>query len=150
MSSWNPIGKELVGKRVSRAFINNYDQSSLLLEIDPGYFMVFTVEGDCCSESWFYHVLGVDNLIGQKITAVEEIEMSDPNDGISRQESDALYGIKITTERGYVDIEFRCSSNGYYGGWANEQLQYLDEPSADYDEITTDWTCFIEEQYKLN
>jgi hypothetical protein len=53
------------------------------------------------------------------VMAAEELPAADaPEDGRTRQEFDAIYGVKLTTSQGAPTFVFRNSSNGYYGGWA--------------------------------
>lgn len=60
---------------------------------------------------------GLENLLGQTIRAIREnAEAEAPEDGKGRQEVDVLYSYTIETDKGLADIEFRNSSNGYYGG----------------------------------
>ena len=128
---------ELIGRTIRAVYIDDDDQHYLSFETDAGT-VVYVAEGDCCSESWFYHVLGVDNLLGQTVLEVDEIEMGEPADSYSRQDEDKLYGIKLRTARGYTDIEFRNSSNGYYGGWVEI---YSATPDARMVQITEDYTA---------
>lgn len=108
--------KELEGKIIQEVWIDQANERFLMFQTDQGL-LAYEAEGDCCSESWFYHVLGVDNLIGQRVLEIEHVDLGEPLDGFSRQDVDELYGVKIKTERGWADVEFRNSSNGYYGGW---------------------------------
>lgn len=129
------VTKALVGKTIKEIFINE-DQSVLVFVTDGGD-VILQAEGDCCSESWFADLLGVDCLLGQIVTAVEEVEMPDYNveDGRGRQEEDQAYGYRFTTARGYADLIFRNSSNGYYGGWlelASSRPQILTAITADW------------------
>ena len=58
------------------------------------------------------------------------------DDGRCRQEYDAAYGWKIATNKGYADIVFRNSSNGYYGG----EINLMQTPSvAATIAISDDW-----------
>lgn len=109
--------RELMGKRINEILIDADEQHYLVFKTDQGDIAYFA-EGDCCSESWFYHLLGVDALLGHTVLSVEEVwDGEDPPDEFSRQEVDRLYCVKLVTDSGYADIEFRNSSNGYYGGW---------------------------------
>jgi hypothetical protein len=120
---WWQSEKELalafVGKRITAIEVDGDQQHYLRFTTASGTVCI-EAEGDCCSESWFYHVLGVDALIGHTVMDVRSVEMPDaPEDGKGRQDSDQLYGFRFTTTGGRADVEFRNSSNGYYGGWLN-------------------------------
>jgi hypothetical protein len=86
--------------------------------------------GDCCSESWVNHISDIDALIGQKVLDVEEIDMykllgAEPEP--TRQEVDEVLFHRIQTPKGVCVIEFRNSSNGYYGGSFEEEDDQLDD-----------------------
>jgi len=51
--------------------------------------------------------------VNAKINKINET--SETRDG-TRQEVDEVDFITFVTDKGYFDIEFRNSSNGYYGG----------------------------------
>ncbi|MDB5541607.1 MAG: hypothetical protein JWQ89_3334 [Devosia sp.] len=110
---------DLVGKVVQSLWVEE-GEHNLVIKTDGGDCNLH-VEGDCCSESWFADFLGVDTLLNQSVVKVEEVEMPDydTNDNRGRQDEDQVYGYRFTTARGYADLIFRNSSNGYYGGWLN-------------------------------
>lgn len=133
--------KELIGKTIRNIYVGQ-GESILAVQTDQGI-VAYDTEGDCCSETWFADIIGVSALIGGVVMEVEEAvpETYKPEeDGRTRQEEDEAYGWKITTDKGYADIIYRNSSNGYYGGWS-----YLMEnpPSAEalnsFTKITDDW-----------
>lgn len=106
-----------VGKKILAAEINTA-KDCIIFETDAGVFNLFAY-GDCCSNSWFEHISGVDSLIGQVVNTEDEIEMGE----ISRPAPDEGYGkyiqsysLKLATDKGHFEIEMRNSSNGYYGG----------------------------------
>ena len=94
--------------------------------------------GDCCSETWFADITGVGALIGGTVQTADEVSMDGYNveDGRTRQECDEAYGYKLTTDKGYADIVFRNSSNGYYGGSIELLKRELPEGMI---AITDDW-----------
>jgi len=105
--------KELVGRKIIGIFPKS---ECIIFDTDKGG-LSYTVEGDCCSYSWFESIQGVDALLLGTVTEVEELFIDSWTD-----ETDELiqsYGFKIKTNKGYATIEFRNSSNGYYGGWCN-------------------------------
>jgi len=113
--------KELVGKKIKEIYIDADNQWYLKFITDDGD-IVYETEGDCCSESWFADVICIDALLGAIVNVVDEVEMysvTDTEDSRCRQEYDAIYGYKFQTDKGWADIVFRNSSNGYYGGWLN-------------------------------
>jgi len=136
--------KELIGKKIVKVEIDSKQQHYLRFTTDTGEQLVYLADGDCCSESWFYSVSGLDCLLGQIVTAVEQINMGEiAEDGKSRQESDELYSVKLTTGRGVADVEFRNSSNGYYGGNVEfcdaENWRSVNIPNVKFAPITKDY-----------
>lgn len=109
--------KKLIGKKIAGLRINE-DQSVLAFDTNQGV-IAYYVWGDCCSETWFADITGVSALLGGTVQTADEVSMDGYNveDGRTRQEWDEAYGVKLTTEKGYADIVFRNSSNGYYGGY---------------------------------
>lgn len=130
---------ELIGKKILSIHIND-DQSILAFNTAQGV-VAYEVEGDCFSESWFADITGVNALLGATVQSAEEVDLENynVNDGRCRQEEDEVYGVKLITDKGYADIVFRNSSNGFYGGWINF---YKGELPENMTEITgNDWTC---------
>ena len=108
----------LVGKKLLKLQISQGEQFLRFITEDGGSLLLIA-EGDCCSESWFADVCGIDSLIGSVITDVQIKNLPDPIDARTRQASDSAYGIFLITETGMCDIVFRNSSNGYYCGWCS-------------------------------
>lgn len=128
--------KELIGKKITGLRINE-DQSVLAFDTDQGV-IAYDAWGDCCSETWFADITGVGALIGGTVQTADEVSMDGYNveDGRTRQECDEAYGYKLTTDKGYADIVFRNSSNGYYGGSIELLKRELPEGMI---AITDDW-----------
>lgn len=89
----------------------------------------YTVEGDCCSRSFFHDFIGVKKLLdGNPIISAKEIYDSPVEP--TQEELDyadvlQCYGVELVTDSpdfGEVTsvFSFRNDSNGYYGGWINE------------------------------
>lgn len=129
--------KRLQGKVVESVWISD-NQQDIKFVTDGGSLM-YATDADCCSETWFSDIYGLDALIGHMILEVNTITLPKYNaeDGRSRQEYDAVYGLKIRTLAGYTDIVFRNSSNGSYGGHA-EYINPSDLPYPSY-EISANW-----------
>ncbi len=122
----------LAGRPVVRELRVGAGESYLVLVTDDGEIQ-WDTDADCCSETWFADVVGVENLLGQPVLAATETqdtvrydelageepdkpwESRDPRNR-TRQEYDQIYGVTLTTPAGECDIIYRNSSNGYYGG----------------------------------
>lgn len=116
MSYKNP----LIGKRVTAVYIAD-DKEALKFDIEGAEPVIARVDADCCSQTWVETVETPEHLLGT-VTAVEDVPMPDLG---SPDEFDviAYYGCKIHTEKGSCLIDYRNSSNGYYGGslcWPGE------------------------------
>ncbi len=142
MSTWLSPEKtalqQLIGRRVEALLIDGGQQR--LVFVCHGLTVLWTVVGDCCSESWFADIVDVDHLFSAEVTAIAVVPLPawvNTDDGRGRQETDEAYGYRVTTERGYVDIIFRNSSNGYYGGWMEPTI--IDQVPSEMKEIRSDW-----------
>lgn len=123
--------KELVGKHIVKVNINS-ERTLLHFLTKDGESFFYGTAGDCCSKSWYEHFSGIDYLLNSTIVSIEDVDMSSLNIG-NHPEHDYLqvYGIKIKTNKGYADIEFRNSSNGYYGG----SIERIDPRSIELDDL---------------
>lgn len=133
------VMEDLVGKTVSKVEISSGEEV-LVVTHDSGR-SVYETEGDCCSQTWIADIVGVANLIGHKVIKVESLEVNCVDDGRTRQEVDSFYGIKLHTTGGYVDIVYRNSSNGYYGGSMNRVKEERLRKSLELRSITEDFSA---------
>ena len=120
--------EKLLGRTVVQVLANT-ERDSFRFVTDEGN-LDYHCFGDCCSESWVNHIADIDALIGQKVLEIEEIDMygllgAEPEP--TRQDSDEVLFHRIQTPKGVCVIEFRNSSNGYYGGSFSEGLASLEE-----------------------
>lgn len=93
---------------------------------DTGDVLTYTVEGDCCSRSYFYDMHGKEKLIENgPVVSISDIELEKPDDSEAKyDEYVKVYGYEIVTEHPKwgeqtTVFSFRNDSNGYYGGWMN-------------------------------
>jgi hypothetical protein len=139
--------QELVGQTVIGIAVSK-DQQFMMFNIRNAPPCLYATEADCCSETWFAEINGVEALIGRKVLEVKEMGLPDPteDDGHGRQEQDSFYGIELVTRVGTCRIVFRNSSNGYYGGSVRlvpSDGGYRPTPSSkDWDTVTQDWTAY--------
>lgn len=133
--------ESLIGTTIYRIWLDVDEQHYLKFWTDKGTF-IFYAEGDCCSESWFYAVMGTKNLLGHTVKKVNEITMDDISDTLNRQECDTLYAVNFQTTGGWAGVEFRNSSNGYYGGWLTQLADTFEIPNW-MEEIDTDYIAQV-------
>lgn len=128
----------LIGRKVISAKINQ-EKDVIVLETDKGSLFLSWV-GSCCSKCFIEHVSGSDELVGSVISEVKHDEWKNVSNGEFDEDHEYLepvinsMGTTIKTDKGWVSIETRHSSNGYYSGWINISTQY---PLDQYDEELT-------------
>lgn len=150
--------KFLVGEKLLKIEVDKDRQHLLRLTTDKDVYIFFTV-GDCCSETWFADINGPSLVLNKTITKVKQLgvddyereeiskEMSSYNvdDGRTRQEKDQAYALVIDTDGGTLDIIYRNSSNGYYGGeicLLNNEVEnedFRDHYDLDYNPSDVKW-----------
>lgn len=94
----------------------SWDEASITFHTAEKGSITAHAYGDCCSYSWVESVEEPARGYPAKVFGVREVELPWP--AVNR-ECDVLkdYGLRITTDNGDIDIDYRNDSNGYYGGW---------------------------------
>ena len=111
--------QSLIGKHVISLEIDE-DEIAIKFNCNDGNIIWSTV-GDCCSTSWWADGYDLNALRDATVLNIKELAYYDPGeDGRNRQDEDIVYGFCIGTTKGAAYLAFRNSSNGYYGGWAEE------------------------------
>lgn len=105
------VGHTVVSVKVDgdEAVIRTVGGGTLLLRLD----------GDCCSHSYFTKDAQFEDLIGAKILSAEEVWEESGFAPYNEDSSWATYKwhfLKFATDKGYVTIDWRNESNGYYDG----------------------------------
>lgn len=162
MSIYDIDTSELIGRTITRIRMN---EDYLVFDTDAGE-IAYTVEGDCCSHSYFFDFYGVRNVLDNgPVSAFEEVELSPgdpgyhPDDCLGYQwdseagaykpnacgrdhDQIAVYGLRLTTKHpvfGPVSsvFSFRNDSNGYYGGWMRRTSAPVND-LGDLEDLTAD------------
>ncbi len=105
--------QELIGKIITGVYLSD-DDTRIAFTTETGEALTYATGGDCCSESWFSDIIAIHDLLGNQVLEVEEKE-EQAAEG-TRQGYDIIYGYTLKTVQGRCDVNFRNSSNGYYGG----------------------------------
>lgn len=136
---WADKDNKLLGKKIIAIEIaDTKDYLKFITDSEPVFMQV---EADCCSTSWIEHMslpalpavcLKIENVEMPQPSKEEDerhillnnifMEACEPEDRCLR-----FYGFKITTDKGYIDIEYRNSSNGFYYGW----MRFVSDPDID-------------------
>jgi hypothetical protein len=110
--------KRMVGRKLSTVVLNK-SRGRIVFKFADGCSQTFGVEGDCCSCSWIEHLEMPGNIDGATLLSVDDsgpiTSDHDEHDG-EGPEFIQVYNTRFATDRGEIVLEFRNSSNGYYGG----------------------------------
>jgi hypothetical protein len=85
---------------------------------EDGFERAFSTEGDCCSSSWIEHLEMPNDIVGATLLSVEHsapITQDHPEHDDNGEIQ--VYNTSFKTDRGEIVLEYRNSSNGYYGGY---------------------------------
>lgn len=113
----------LVGKTITGIKLAS-DKEAILFQTTDGD-VVAKCDADCCSQTWIENIENTVREFPALVVAAEDIEDGLPEPVEDDPEHDylQLYGLKITTDKGVIVIDYRNASNGYYGGslaWPGE------------------------------
>lgn len=111
--SWDE--RTLVGKVIKSVWINPH-KTEFTLRCEDGDHS-FEAYGDCCSSSWIEHITGVTSLTGAKVVSINDVDIETIEEH-PEHECLQIYSTQIVFESPHepIEIEYRNSSNGYYGG----------------------------------
>lgn len=131
--------KDLVGRTVTAVY---WSDSRITFDTDSGP-LSYRVEGDCCSHSYLFDLIGYDKLLAGPVVSTNRVDV-----GVGDLPEDdwnvtVAYGFQIVTMHpnwGEVTtaISFRNESNGYYGGWMERDRWGGDEPDESQELLTGD------------
>ena len=120
--------KTLIGKTLTKI---EWNEGEVTFFWDGGKAR-FEACGDCCSHTWIDSFEGNEDIIGDEIVKVTELELGGMDNPSAEEckcknadhdadhkyghDSLALYGYRIETNKASATLDFRNDSNGYYGG----------------------------------
>lgn len=115
------VGKTLTGMKIAD------DKEALLFQTADGD-VVVRCDGDCCSTTWVEAAELPARGFPAVVLSVADLDMGkEASWNEPDHECVAFYGCKITTDNGDIVIDYRNSSNGYYGGnlsWPDDGYFY--------------------------
>lgn len=111
---------DLIGKKFEQVYADD-DSVTFFLE-DGTYFKLEHIQ-DCCEQVYIESIVGdLSDLEGSEILVAEEVDNADGPALSEYEESYTWTFYKLATRKGYVDIRFYGSSNGYYSESASLQF----------------------------
>ena len=111
--NWHFNTEPLAGKTLAGVKVSD-DKTILTFDFENGESVSYSAEGDCCSNSWIEHITVPPDVAGSEITAWADQPMGSFN---KDWETIQVYQTSFLTAKGEIIVEYRNSSNGYYGGW---------------------------------
>jgi hypothetical protein len=96
------------------------DKEQLVFTLADGRTLTYTAEGDCCSHSWIEHLTVPPDIAGSVITGWKQQDMGETE---ADYETIKVYQTSFITAKGEIVVEYRNSSNGYYGGWLSGPVE---------------------------
>jgi len=130
---------DLLGKTIRKIYLND-DETRLFVFHDQGL-AAYECYAECCSHTWIADIVGVSSLIGHTVLEAEEVDVDVEDRDDICPDCDLFFGIKLKTTGGYVDIVYRNSSNGYYGGSLLRDEKAVVPDLAELNEITEDYSA---------
>ena len=106
---------DLVGKILIN--VENIDDEKIVFTLETGEKYKLFHWQDCCENVYVESIVGdLSDLIGSPILVAEEATNSDPQPGqeVPKYDSFTWTFYKLATRKGYVDIRWYGTSNGYY------------------------------------
>jgi hypothetical protein len=107
----------LIGKTLQEATTNEADEIIFITTDNERY--IFNHVQDCCESVYIESIVGdLQDLVGEPLLVAEETTSNDfPDKPSNREYEDESYTwtfYKFATKKGYVDVRWYGSSNGYY------------------------------------
>ena len=109
----------LIGKTLTKVELAA-DKKAIRFTVDEEETVVAKCDAECCSSTWIESIDMPAGGLPAKILKATELDLPS-------QETDdeliQLYGLKLTTDKGDLVLDYRNASNGYYGGdlsWPGE------------------------------
>lgn len=111
----NHTGLKLMIGKVFESVKGSQHGASLTFKTKEGEVFVFSHLQDCCETVWIDDIVGdLSDLVGSPILRAEQVSGEIPANKESINESVTYTFYKFATQKGYVDVRWEGSSNGYY------------------------------------
>ena len=119
------MGNSLINKTIVEVKIAD-DKEAMLFVTDKGERLIVRVDADCCSHTWIESVEMPSLGLPFVILSCEDLHIDKESEWVDYVYVQ-FYGAKIVTTKGELVIDYRNSSNGYYGGnvvWPGDDIRF--------------------------
>ena len=111
---------ELIGRTLYKA---EADGEELTLYLSDTNYVKFYHSQDCCESVYIEDICGdLNDLVGAPLLIAEEVSDYDADPKFEGEESYTWTFYKFATRKGYVDVRWYGSSNGYYSESVSVQV----------------------------
>jgi len=112
--------ENMIGRKLESVALDD-GKGRITFTFADGFARSFGVEGDGCSTSWIEYLEMPGDIKGATLLSVvasAPITQDHPgHDEENGGDSIEVYNTAFRTDRGDIVLEYRNSSNGYYGGY---------------------------------
>lgn len=122
MGYYSTYGQETIADMVGKTFVEvkNVDDAELHFITEDGTKYIFHHSQDCCESVFIESVVGdLNDLVGSPLLVAEESSNAEAEAKGEYDESFTWTFYKFATIKGYVDVRWYGSSNGYYSESVN-------------------------------
>lgn len=114
--------KKVKGRIIGQCLVTD---DSARLQLEGDVVLRLSLDGECCSSSYFTNLEQFRELEGSRILALEERAEAASFVPYALEKTEVLswHFLVFTTDRGHVTIDWRNDSNGYYDGTITAVLE---------------------------
>ena len=125
--------EHLLDDKIIKKIKISKDKEHILFVFDDEKTLQAYAYAECCSSTWIEHIEHATEYPA-KVLKVEVLEMPESHFYNDNELNDYIqyYGLCIKTDKGDIVIEYRNSSNGYYGGELAFEGNYCFVSAPDY------------------
>ena len=106
--------EEIIGKKILLVEGLEKDSEEVIFHLENGDKWKMYHEQDCCENVWLEDINGnVDNILNSEILRFDEKCKNDDEAG-KNDMSETYTFYTIATSKGYLDLRWHGTSNGYY------------------------------------
>jgi len=110
--------KVMIGKTLTAVYLAS-DRRAIKFDTDLGE-VIAKCDGDCCSSTWIESLMLPAGGLPALVTDTRDLRLGSHTKDYDLTQ---FYGLRLVTDKGDLELDYRNESNGYYGGnlsWPGE------------------------------